>query len=205
MNELLTKLNLLQNAYYRLSKANPDPDSALANANQIFGEVLILLGDPAVASHLDNFLIALRNSPNFPEVAISYLDQNRANFIKSETELVRSMRLRPSEINDLINVFLRRYTDGRSIQDSDELRERLQLMHTSYCTGIIASRGMPKKIKKATRLKLSNGVVKMVAGTGLLSANSFFLATVPISSPAAIVSCLTGIATFYDGLDKLHS
>jgi hypothetical protein len=205
MKQLLEKLSQLQDAYDLLSKANPDPVTAQAHADRIFDQAMTLLVEPQTVAQLDRFLSALQQNPDFPDIARSYLIQSREKFVRSETELTRPMNLRPGEIEEICEIFLQRYTDGQSIQNSEELRERLQLMHSSYCQGINSVRDQPRKLKKGTKLKLVNGVAKTVAGTGMLAVNSFFLSVAPPSSPAVILSCLGGIAAFIDGLEKLNS
>ena len=130
MKQLLEKLSELQDAYSRLSKGNPDPVIAQAQADQIFSQAMELLEEREIVTQLDNFLSALRGNPDFLATARNYLSQNRASFVKNEIELTRSMNLRPDEIEEIIEIFLQRYTDSQSIRNSAELRERLQLMHT---------------------------------------------------------------------------
>jgi len=204
MKQLLEKLSELKDGYARLSRANPDPMTARRQVDRIFSEVINLLERPTVVDNLDFFLTSARENENFHQTAQNYIDANRANFVKGETELTRPL-LRPNEIQDIIDTFLRRYDDHHLIESSAELRERLQVMHTSYCQGIEATREQPKRSKKKAKLKLNSGVMKMLYGAGMLSANTYSFVAIPQQSPASILSCLGGIDALFEGLEKLQN
>jgi hypothetical protein len=202
MKQLLEKLSELKDGYARLSKANPDPVTAQAVVDQIFGEAIDLLDRPIIVANLDNFL-ARSSNPTFRLTARDHLNGNRAAFVKGETELTRPM-LKPSEIEKIVDTFLRRDSDSGLIHNSTELRERLHTMHRFYCEGIEEQRDLPRKSKKEAKSRLLLGVTKMVYGAGMLSANTFPFVSVPESS-ASIVSCLAGISTFAEGLEQLQN
>jgi hypothetical protein len=201
MKQLLEKLSELKDGYTQLSKANPDPVTAQTVVDQIFAEAIDLLERPVIVANLDNFLTHSSN-PTFRSTARDHLRGNRATFVKGETELTRPM-LKPSEIEKIVDTFLRRDSDGELIRNSTELRERLVTMHRFYCEGIEATRDLSRKSKKEAKSRLSSGVTKMVYGAGMLSANTFPFISVPESS-ASIVSCLAGISTFAEGLEQLQ-
>jgi hypothetical protein len=110
------------------------------------------------------------------------------------------MSLRPNEIEEIIKIYLRRRTDGQSIQSSAELREKLQIAHSFYCRGITAARVQPKTSKRKTKSQLGIGAFKIVAGTGMFVANCFSYLK---DTPSSISSCLSGIDTFVDGFNTL--
>jgi hypothetical protein len=178
--------------------------TARREVDQIFSEVINLLERPTVVGNLDFFLTSASGNEEFGRTARSYIEANRTNFVKGETELTRPI-LRPTEIQEIINTFLRRYDDHQLIQNSAELRERLQVMHASYCQGIDATREQPKRLKKRAKLKLNSGVMKMLYGAGMLSANTYSFVAIPQQSPASIVSCLAGITALAEGLEKLQN
>jgi hypothetical protein len=204
MKQLLEKLSKLKDGYARLSKATPDPTTARRQVDQTFREVIVLLERPTVVDNLDFFLTSARANQEFGRTARSYIDANRTNFVKGETELTRPI-LRPNEIQGIIDTFLCRYENLQLIQNSAELRERLLIMHNSYCQGMDEARDQPKKPKKKAKLKLNSGVMKMLYGAGMLSANTYSFVAVPQQSPASIVSCLAGITALSEGLEKLQN
>jgi chemotaxis regulatin CheY-phosphate phosphatase CheZ len=86
-----------------LKKAVPNTTAARANAEQVFSETITLLENSELVTEINNILEAFQNNSDNLDAPDQYLKQRYNDFIKQEISLTKTLNLKRSEIEALIN------------------------------------------------------------------------------------------------------
>lgn len=174
LNLLMVRLRELARAHERLSKAVPDPATAIAVADTAFERVMMLLDDPDVATPLADLI------PPARERVVTATDDFRAEFkerrselIEIETTIMRRLGATQEDIERFYAAYERVHREPHKLPEGvDAIKQRLLEVHECTKREMAASRNLSRKEKKRRKRKLGQGITSAIFGTGVIVADT---------------------------------
>ena len=174
LNVLMDRLRELARAHDRLSRAVPDPPTAIAAADAALHRVMTLLDDPNIAGPLGELIPGAHDRVvGAADAFHAEFKERRSELIKIEATVTRRLGTTQEDIEHLYLAYERAYERRHEFPEGiDALKQRLVEVHESTKLEIATSRNMSRKDKKKRKRKLGQGIASAIFGTGVIAADT---------------------------------
>jgi len=174
LDTLLNSLRDLARAHDRLSRAVPDPETAVAAVDAALANVVTLLDDPGVAGPLMELIAGARERAGGASGGSPLaFAERRPELVAIEAKLTRRLGTTEDDLHRMYAAFERSRERLEVFSGGiDDIKQQLIKVHESTKAQVADSRNMSRKEKKKRKRKLGQGIASAIFGTGVIAADS---------------------------------